>query len=531
MKRTSDHTDTTPGGAAGGGVLADVEQAVAGLARVNRWLDQAMARLSADDGDQGVHSGVLTSVLVGLGAVDSAVAAGRAKAILLAEEAELPRADGAVSTGAWLAGQLGLSGASAAREYRRATRLADMPDTLAALSAAGISRDHAYTLVAAAEKQQADHEAAERARLAEQEAAARRRKEAAEANAARASDAAERARRLAAAEERERLIRQHQAEQARRRERAAAAAQKAREDRLLGQASAGNSPDQVREAAKAERAQDNEALRRSESAQRSRRSLRDWIDESTGMGHFVIDLPGEDYERIKAALESATTFDPPGTPMRERRTPQQRRADGFVDLIDLALRFATDLPTSHGTRPQMTLTVSADTLTKDADGAGRGQFGTWLSADTIRRLACDARLARAVVSATSQVLDLGRQTRTWSAAQHRAAVVTFGGCAFPAADGQPCGRPPGWCDLHHVEYWRKGGPTDQANGVLLCRRHHTAVHHDGWRMTYHQPTNTVTITKHRPDSPDTIRQVNFATAPPNSRSDPPPPNTTERLPL
>ncbi|CAN5835289.1 hypothetical protein BH24ACT15_BH24ACT15_21820 [soil metagenome] len=536
MKRTSDSTATAPGGAAGdAGVLTDVqaavEDAVAGLAAVNRWLDQAMERLSADgDDDQGVDGGLLTSVLVGLGVIDSAVAAGRAKAILAAEETELPAADGAVSTAAWLGGLLGLSGASAAREYRRATRLAGMPDTLAALTAAAISRDHAYTLITAAEKQQADHQAAERARIAEQQAAAKRRKAAAAADAAQAKDAAERARRLAEAAEQERQIRKLQGEQARRRNEEAAAAAKAREDKLLEQASSGKSPDQVNEAAKAERADDNEALRRSEAAQRSRRSVRDWIDESTGMGHFAIDLPGEDYERIKAALESATTYDSPDTPLRERRTPEQRRADGFVDLIDLALRYTENLPTSHGTRPQMTVTVSADTLIRKADRAGRGQFGTWLSADTIRRLACDARLARAVVSATSQVLDLGRQTRTWTAAQHRAAVISFGGCAFPVIDGQPCGRPPGWCDLHHVEYWRKSGPTDQANGVLLCRRHHTAVHHNGWQMTYDQPTNTVTITKHRPDHPDTTRRVDFAGTP-DTGSDPPPRNSGERLPL
>lgn len=530
MKLMVNDREQAPGGPpVGAGTQVEVDRAVASLEGIHRWLDGAAAADGA-----GLDVTQLARVTEGLGRVDSMLAAARAKAVIVADEVEVATAHGAVSTEAWLAGHWGSTGSAVARECRRARHLAGMPDTLAALTAGRISRDHAATLVDAYEKQRKDHEAAERARVAEQEQAARRRQEAAAAEAARAADAAERARRLAAAEERERAIRQRQADAARRRADAAAAARRTRQDALLDQAATGRSPDQVREAAKAQRAADDGVLARSEAAQRTRRSLRDWIDESTGMGHFAVSLPGEDYERVKAAVEAASTFDPPETPISQRRTPEQRRADGFVDLIDAAMRFVGNLPTSHGTRPQMTVTVSADTLTGHVDRVGRGQFGIWLSADTMRRLACDARLARAVVSASSQVLDLGRQTRTWTAAQHRAAVVAFGGCAFPTADGRACGRPAGWCDLHHVEYWRRGGPTDQANGVLLCRRHHTAVHHDGWRMRYDITTNTVTVTKDRPGDRPTIRHVDFTTTPPGAPAggpDPPPGHGGGRLPL
>jgi hypothetical protein len=40
-----------------------------------------------------------------------------------------------------------------------------------------------------------------------------------------------------------------------------------------------------------------------------------------------------------------------------------------------------------------------------------------------------------------------------------------------------------WCDAHH---WRRhrldGGLTDLDELVLLCRRHHRAVHEGGWRI-------------------------------------------------
>jgi hypothetical protein len=53
-----------------------------------------------------------------------------------------------------------------------------------------------------------------------------------------------------------------------------------------------------------------------------------------------------------------------------------------------------------------------------------------------------------------------------------------GGCRFPG-----CDRPLAWCDAHHVIPWSAGGPTDQGNLAMLCRRHHRAVHEGGFRLT------------------------------------------------
>jgi hypothetical protein len=35
---------------------------------------------------------------------------------------------------------------------------------------------------------------------------------------------------------------------------------------------------------------------------------------------------------------------------------------------------------------------------------------------------------------------------------------------------------------HHVRHWAQGGPTTLTNLVLLCRRHHRAVHEDGYQV-------------------------------------------------
>ena len=99
------------------------------------------------------------------------------------------------------------------------------------------------------------------------------------------------------------------------------------------------------------------------------------------------------------------------------------------------------------------------------------------------RAMCNEQIDAAVMEVSSHGLELGR----------------VDGCAFRVAAGKPCGRPSGWCDLHHVQFWRNGGPTDADNGVLLCSRHHDAVHLDGWTLTYDHPDRTVTVS--RPSAP------------------------------
>jgi HNH endonuclease len=36
---------------------------------------------------------------------------------------------------------------------------------------------------------------------------------------------------------------------------------------------------------------------------------------------------------------------------------------------------------------------------------------------------------------------------------------------------------------HHIHHWANGGPTRLDNLALLCRRHHRAVHEEGYRLT------------------------------------------------
>jgi hypothetical protein len=122
------------------------------------------------------------------------------------------------------------------------------------------------------------------------------------------------------------------------------------------------------------------------------------------------------------------------------------------------------------------VTMDYDKLTA-ALGTGTLDTGEPLPADTVRRLACDAKIIPALLGGNSQPLDVGRAQRTVPAALRRALVLRDGGCTQPG-----CDAPPGWCDAHHILHWADGGPTTLTNLVLLCPRHHHTTHHHGWTI-------------------------------------------------
>ena len=92
-------------------------------------------------------------------------------------------------------------------------------------------------------------------------------------------------------------------------------------------------------------------------------------------------------------------------------------------------------------------------------------------ASVVAELHCGGDRHEVVVSVDGEVLALGRRERLFSDAQHVALGVRDGGCIWPH-----CTAPPSWCDAHHVEHWQNGGPTDVANGALLCPAHHRLLH-------------------------------------------------------
>ncbi len=74
-----------------------------------------------------------------------------------------------------------------------------------------------------------------------------------------------------------------------------------------------------------------------------------------------------------------------------------------------------------------------------------------------------------------RVVEIGARTRTIPPALRRALQHRDLGCRFPG-----CGMRVG--QGHHIRHWAQGGPTTLRNLALLCRRHHRAVHEEGYQV-------------------------------------------------
>ncbi len=203
------------------------------------------------------------------------------------------------------------------------------------------------------------------------------------------------------------------------------------------------------------------------------------------------------------------------------RSLGQRQADALGRLAECALAGGLDRGTA-GDRYQVVLHVDAETLVEDgassaAEPAGGGgdsrdaggtdrpsgvpagtprpvrraggcpgpharrqaalaeDGGIRVGQETARRIACDAATVTLQHGPDGGVLDVGRRTRTISPALRRALAARDGQCRFPGCEARRC-------DAHHIHHWADGGETALANLVLLCRRHHRAVHEEGFRV-------------------------------------------------
>jgi Domain of unknown function (DUF222)/HNH endonuclease len=134
-------------------------------------------------------------------------------------------------------------------------------------------------------------------------------------------------------------------------------------------------------------------------------------------------------------------------------------------------------PPISGTRAErLQVVLHAEPATLAAEGEpGRSELedGTRVSAETSRRLSCDAGLVRVTRGPDGSLLSVGRRTRTVPPSLRRALEVRDRGCRFPG-----CGLR--FTDAHHVIHWADGGETNRHNTVLLCRYHHRLVHEEGW---------------------------------------------------
>jgi hypothetical protein len=175
---------------------------------------------------------------------------------------------------------------------------------------------------------------------------------------------------------------------------------------------------------------------------------------------------------LNAVLEQYMASDPDRHD--QPRTVAQRRHDA-LHLVARDAQACTCRADTSKPRGLAAVTVAVDLdalqghadlkahVRAEAEHAGR------LPTATLRRLTCDAGISRVLTAGRSEILDVGRTTRTIPTALWRALVIRDRGC-------KTCGASPARCQVHHIQHWANGGNTSLANTELRCHHCHTLAH-------------------------------------------------------
>ena len=182
------------------------------------------------------------------------------------------------------------------------------------------------------------------------------------------------------------------------------------------------------------------------------------VDEDTPV---AVDVSAETSSHAAASSHSRIA---PDDPAHAEAPPSQ-------ELVK-----ATPLSGSRAERYQVFLHVDAATLRRTGEpGRSELEDGTRVSAETSRRLACDASVVEVRHGADGKLLDVGRRTRTIPPPIRRALEIRDRGCVFPGCNLR-------FADAHHVVHWADGGATKLDNLALVCRHHHRLLHEEGHRL-------------------------------------------------
>jgi hypothetical protein len=207
----------------------------------------------------------------------------------------------------------------------------------------------------------------------------------------------------------------------------------------------------------------------------------------------------------------------------DERTIDQRRADAFSDtftsILDRqATPDGTPLPTRHGQRVALQVTVAATTLAGLDDAPATLQSYGPIPAQVARELAQDATWRRVLTDPAGQVCAVGTDTYRPGADLTRTVQARDLTCTFPG-----CRQPATRCELdHRVPYDHTrprpsstppDGGTDPAgtsqprgtstsldhqtcaaNLHALCKHHHQAKTNGWWQVTWNRTTGISTWT-------------------------------------
>ncbi|WP_421734911.1 DUF222 domain-containing protein [Cellulomonas sp.] len=221
----------------------------------------------------------------------------------------------------------------------------------------------------------------------------------------------------------------------------------------------------------------------------------------------------------------------------DTRNIDQRRADALTDVFTTILDRqttpdGTPLPTRHGQRVALQVTVAASTLAGlDNRPAMLGSYGP-IPAQVARELAQDATWRRILTDPTGQACAVGTQSYRPGADLTRTVQARDVTCTFPG-----CRQPSTRCEIdHRTPYNHTQSTGDQpgdnqtceANLHSLCTHHHQAKTKGWWQVTHNRHTGVTTWTDRHgltyarhPIPIHTTPNALIHRAPPPPRGDPP----------
>ena len=193
-------------------------------------------------------------------------------------------------------------------------------------------------------------------------------------------------------------------------------------------------------------------------------------------------LPGEVGAMLVKALESAidrqekerqengeVTADSDAS-VSKRPPIAHRRADA---LAEMAESYLANGPAESNSADRYQVMVHVTAETSD-DEVSYLEEGPHVTAETSRRICCDASVTRMTEDETGEPLSIGRKSRVIPPPMRRALKARDRQCRFPGCTHKH------FIDGHHIEHWANGGETSLDNLVQLCRKHHRLVHEGGF---------------------------------------------------
>src|SRR5438876_3258521 len=249
------------------------------------------------------------------------------------------------------------------------------------------------------------------------------------------------------------------------------------EERLLAVGRAGTAA-HVERIVRGWRRMDRKAEAREADRQHAGRALHVYPDEDGSVrirGRLAPEVGALLMKALAAAREALYQRRADPAPEADPPTMEQQQADALALLAESALHHGID-PGVPGERYQVVVHVDAAVLA-DPDQAGQSvlEDGLRVPAGTSQRLACDASRVVMRADAAARLLEVGARTRTIPPALRRALHHRDRGCRFPGC----------WVRFgqgHHIRHWAERGPTSLSKHALLCRRHHRAVHEEGYQV-------------------------------------------------